>query len=282
MARILSENPNRALRQVIHFVGVRRFGETHHAAHRDKTRKDKMSTRNPDSKFEPDENDLVSIDPHAYAAVRAAHLTERYGSPSQAWDINFGGLDTGAAQARKASQELKNIIAANIPDPERPLRFSVTVANRQIALEVRPPQDPSGKWTCQMPCAIEGGWEWRTLQASGYDDLVGLINKQLAAAPLVRDLTAEESLELARMCTQKKNLAEVLSRYVMLRTGKPLDESVLHDPRLLHVLDAACLFIFFNSEPTSVDTPEFRAFLKTYQGTRPLNLPIVKSAYEEL
>src|SRR6266705_1427402 len=28
MARILSENPNRALRQVIHFVGVRRFGET--------------------------------------------------------------------------------------------------------------------------------------------------------------------------------------------------------------------------------------------------------------
>jgi hypothetical protein len=28
MARILSENPNRALRQGIHFVGVRRFGET--------------------------------------------------------------------------------------------------------------------------------------------------------------------------------------------------------------------------------------------------------------
>jgi hypothetical protein len=52
-------------------------------------------------------------------------------------------------------------------------------------------------------------------------------------------------------------------------------------PRLTPVLDAACLFIFFNSEPASVDTPAFRAFLKTYAGTRPLSLPLVKSAFEE-
>lgn len=217
---------------------------------------------------------------------RTARLRERLGNDDEAWGgPEFSnGLDTSTAQARAAGKKMRDYLASQGTDPDRPLRFRVNIKGRDITLEIRPPldpQDPNAKFECTMPCEIEPGtFEWRILRASGYDELLLAVNKQLAAPPLVRDLTAEESLELARMCTQKKNLAEVLTRYIELRIGKAPDESTLRDPRLTHVLDAACMFVFFNSEPSSVDTPAFRAFLKTYAGTRPLSLPLVKSAFE--
>jgi hypothetical protein len=238
-----------------------------------------MSTRNPETK--PETTDDVLIDAHGYNEARAAHLTKRYGSQTDAWDPEFAQLDAGDALARKTSQELKNIIAANTVDPEKPLRFSVTVANRQIAIDIRAPQDPSGKWTTQMPCPIEGGWEWRVLSAPDYDTLIGLINKQLAAAPVIRHLTAEESLELSRLCVTKNNLAEVVERYVELRCGKSLDASMLSDPRFLGVTNDAAMFVFLHSEPTVTDSPAFREFLKTYASGRPYNVVLIKAAYEE-
>ena len=217
--------------------------------------------------------------------ARAQILRERFGNDDGAWDPEFSGLDTSSAQARAAGKKMRDYLASQGTDASRPLRFRVNIKGRDITLEVKPPQDPqdpNAKWETTMPCEIEPGtFERRVLRASGYDEILLLINKQLAAPPLVRDLSVEESLELARMCTQKKNLPDVLTRYIACRIGKTPDESVLRDPRLNHVLDAACLFIFINSEPTSTDTPEFRAFLKTYRGTRPLSLPLVKSCFEE-
>lgn len=216
--------------------------------------------------------------------ARAKMLRERLGNDDEAWGgPEFSnGLDTSTAQARAAAQKMKDFLASQGTDPDRPLRFNCRIGNRALILEVRPPQDPSAKWECTMPCEIEPGvWEWRTLQASGYDELIGRINRQLAAPPLVRDLTVEESLELARMCANKKNLQEVLARYIELRTGKPLDESVLHDPRLVAVTNDACCFTFFNSTPSATDSKDFRAFLKSHAAGRPYTVVLVRAAYEE-
>ena len=230
-----------------------------------------------------DPNDVLdpAVDPHFYQRERAAHLRERYGSDSEPWDKNFGGLDLGAAQARKASKELRDAIAAAGSDPERPLRFTVRIAQRDVVIQLR--QQDDGQWTCHMPCEIEPGVnEHRTLLAASYDGLIGLVNKILSQGPIIRDLTEAESLELARACVtrKKEDLAAVLEAYLRLRIGRVVDDLTLSDPRYLPVINESCLFVFFHSEPSARDSKEFRDFLKSYAQARPYSLPLVKSAWK--
>ncbi len=220
------------------------------------------------------------IDAHLYERERAAHLTRRYGDASTAWDKDFGQLDTTEAKARKSSQELQDIIAANQLDPEKPLKFSVRAAGRDVTIQVRPPQEENGDWACNAPVEADPGvWEWRTLLAKTYDGLIATLTRVLSAGPQIRELSESERLALARACTQKKNLPIVLEEYIRLRTGKPPDEYILGDPRYRGVLDAACLFCFFNSDPSSQDSKSFRDYLTKYAGNRPLSVPLVKEAY---
>lgn len=232
-----------------------------------------MSTRNPD--FAPP-IDADIHDARRYEEERAEHLRKRYG-PDTVWDPAFGGLDDRDRKAKQSSQELRNEIAKAGLDGSRPMRFSVRIANRDIALQLA---EQDGVWFTNLPIEVEPNrWEWRRLEARGYDDLLAAITRNLRAGPAIRDLTPEEELELARMCVSKKkgDLAVVLERYLQMRLGRGADETTLNDPRYLSVVNQSVLFIFKHSEPAY--TPEADAYIKRFAADKPLNLPLVRVAF---
>jgi hypothetical protein len=231
--------------------------------------------------FSDDFNGPDPTDPHSYFKGRADHLRKRYGGDDEPWDKDFGGLDLGAAQARRTSQELKDTIAAAGIDETRPMTFNVRIANRDVRIQVR--QTDEGEFTCQMPIQVAVGyWEWRTLLASSYDSLIGMVNRALAAAPVIRNLTPEEELELARNCMPptKENLAVVMQQYLKLRLGPPGEhESCLHDPRYARVVDEMVLFLMKHAVPDFPNTPQAVDYIRKFAAGRPLNFPMAKAAF---
>lgn len=222
---------------------------------------------------QPDDFNLDPTDPHAYTRERAAHLRKRYG-PDTVWDPDFGGIDLGAAQARKASKELRDAIAAAGGDENRPMVFSVSIAGRSIRIEVRQQED--GQFTCLLPVEIAPGhWEWRTLLAPGYDTLIANINRILAAGRTIRDLTPQESLELGLLAAQ--NPGEAFARYMELRCGKE-SEDLLRDPRFLPTYNQGVIFVFAHTTPQFPNTPEAIAYIKSFAAGRPLNIEMCKAA----
>jgi hypothetical protein len=228
-----------------------------------------------------DDYNLDPLDPFAYTRERAEHLRKRYGADSEPWDKDFGGLDLGAEQARKASKELRDSIAANSLDPERPLRFSVRIANRDVALQIT---EQDGRWFTNMPIEVSPQrWEWRRLEADSYDDLLASITRNLRAGPQIQDLSPEDELRLARACVpgKKQDLAAVLEEYLRLRLGPGADATTLDDPRYARVVDESVLFIFAHSEPTFPNTPQAIEYIKRYANGRPLNIKIARAAFAE-
>jgi hypothetical protein len=114
-------------------------------------------------------------DPHLYTRLRAEHLQQRYGDDT-IWDREFAPVDATDAKAR---------------------------AN--VVLEVK---EDNGVWSCDMPVEVSPKhFEWRRLEADGYDALVGMINTRLRSGPTIRELTPEQELRLARMCVTKNKSA---------------------------------------------------------------------------
>lgn len=238
--------------------------------------------------FSDDFNGPDPTDPHSYSRERAEVLRKRYGSDSEPWDKDFGGLDTSAAQGRKASKELKDIIASAGKDPDRPLSFSMRVANRSVPIQVK---EEGGVWSCNMPVLTTGwsgvpNYEWRRVEVrppEGYDELIATINRLANAGPSIHDLTAEQELELARNCMPptKENLAYVMERYLTLRLGPGANESSLSDPRYTHVVDEMVLFLMKYSVPDYPNTPQVINYIRKFAAGRPLNYKMAKAAFEQ-
>jgi hypothetical protein len=213
---------------------------------------------------------------------RTAKLRERLGNDDEAWGgPEFSnGLDTSTAQARAATQKMRDHLAAAGADPDRPMVFNVSIAGRTVRIEVR--QDEDGQFSCLLPVEVAPShWEWRTLLANSYDGLIGSINRVLSARPSIRELSEQERLELGLLAAQDKE--EAFWRYIELRTGKERDESLLRDPRYVNVRNDAVLFIY-SQDPKFPNTPQAIAHIRNYANGRPLTLPLCRAAmktYEE-
>jgi hypothetical protein len=211
--------------------------------------------------------------------LRTDRLRQRYGSDSEPWDKEFGGLDNSADKARAAALRMKNYLAASGVDPDKPMRFSVTVAGRSVPIQVR--QQENGEFTCDLPVEIQPGhFEYRTIIADSYENLIGGINRALSSGPRIRDLTAEETLELARMCASGQNIDSVVWRYLEYRIGKVEDVSaLLRDPKYVCVTNDCALFVFSHTEPSFSNSPEAVEYIRRYAGSRPLTVPLCKAAF---
>jgi hypothetical protein len=138
------------------------------------------------------------------------------------------------------------------------------------------------EWQCNFPMRTDNGIEWRLLVANTKKALMEFILRASRQnTPTIRDLNESERLNVARLCTAKR-LQEALVAYLEARLGDKIDQSVLSDPRYRQVCDDCALFIFINSTPDYVDTPETREYLIRHAAGRPLSLPILRAGHSSM